>query len=73
MQPTDLPFVAIRSDSPLPVADIQPIRQAQAEAEKTALQAALAASGNNKARAAKLLGIHRTQLYKKMKKHGLEL
>ena len=73
MQPTDLPFVAVRSDSPLPVADIQPIRQAQAEAEKAALQAALAASGNNKARAAKLLGIHRTQLYKKMKKHGLEL
>ena len=73
MQPTDLPFVAVRSGSPLPVADIQPIRQAQAEAEKAALQAALAASGNNKARAAKLLGIHRTQLYKKMKKHGLEL
>jgi len=30
-------------------------------------------TANNKARAASLLGIHRTLLYKKMKKHGVPL
>jgi len=39
--------------------------------EKEALQQALAATNNNKAKAAKMLGIHRTILYKKMKKYGL--
>jgi PAS domain S-box-containing protein len=42
-----------------------------AQAEKEAIQEALALSENNKSQAADLLGIHRTHLYKKMQKHGL--
>ena len=41
------------------------------EAEKTALVQALTAAGNNKSRAARQLGIHRTLLYRKMKKLGI--
>jgi len=39
--------------------------------EQEALLGALSASNNNKRRAAELLGIHRTLLYKKMKKYDL--
>ncbi len=42
-------------------------------AEKESISRALSASSNNKTRAAQLLGIHRTLLYKKMKKHQLPL
>ncbi len=49
------------------------IRELQAETEKEAIVAALRQTGNNKAGAAALLGIHRTLLYRKMKKHGLAL
>jgi transcriptional regulator with PAS, ATPase and Fis domain len=44
-----------------------------AEAEREALRKALELTGNNKARAAKLLGIHRTVLYKKMTKYQIPL
>jgi len=40
-------------------------------AEKQAIEKALQLSDWNKARASRELGIHRTLLYKKMKKHGL--
>ncbi|MEW6351650.1 MAG: sigma 54-interacting transcriptional regulator [Thermodesulfobacteriota bacterium] len=43
------------------------------KAERDAIRFALVHAGNNKVKAAKLLGIHRTLLYKKMKKHGLPL
>ena len=49
------------------------IRSVQAQAEKKAILFALQESGYNKARAAKALGIHRTLLYKKMRKHGISL
>ena len=49
------------------------IREVQADAERAAILAALEKTANNKARAASLLGIHRTLLYKKMKKHGIDL
>jgi transcriptional regulator with PAS, ATPase and Fis domain len=39
--------------------------------EQEALIKALSTANNNKGRAAELLGIHRTLLYKKMKKYGL--
>ena len=42
-------------------------------AEKEAIRHALAVSKGNKAHAAKLLGIHRTLLYKKIRKHGISL
>jgi transcriptional regulator with PAS, ATPase and Fis domain len=41
------------------------------ETERQAILAALAHTGNNRAEAAKMLGIHRTGLYQKMKKHGI--
>jgi len=44
-----------------------------AEAEREALRKALELSCNNKAQAAKLLGIHRTVLYKKMTKYKIPL
>jgi PAS domain S-box-containing protein len=42
-----------------------------AQAEKDALRQTLAQTRNNKTKAARLLGLHRTLLYKKLKKHGL--
>ena len=44
-----------------------------AEAEREALRKVLELAGNNKAKAAKLLGIHRTVLYKKMAKYKIPL
>ena len=44
-----------------------------AEAEREALRKALELAANNKARAAKMLGIHRTVLYKKMTKYQIPL
>jgi PAS domain S-box-containing protein len=44
-----------------------------AEAEREALRKALGLTGNNKAKAAKLLGIHRTVLYKKMSRYQIPL
>ena len=49
------------------------IKDVQARAEAKAIREALIETGNNKAQAAKLLGIHRTLLYKKMKKYGIRL
>jgi PAS domain S-box-containing protein len=47
------------------------LREALLRAEVDTLRSALVLAKNNKARAARLLGIHRTQLYKKMRKHHL--
>jgi len=49
------------------------LKDVQATTEKEAIRYALQESGNNKAGAARMLGIHRTQLYKKMKKFNLPL
>ena len=40
--------------------------------EMEAILKALATTNNNKTEAAKLLGIHRTLLYKKMKKYQIQ-
>jgi transcriptional regulator with PAS, ATPase and Fis domain len=47
------------------------IRSAQQQAEREAIRQALTECGYNKSRAARMLGIHRTHLYKKMKRHGI--
>lgn len=49
------------------------IRQLREEMEREALIHAMKISGDNKKKAAKLLGIHRTALYKKMKKLNIPL
>jgi transcriptional regulator with PAS, ATPase and Fis domain len=69
----DLPFVLKGPRAPIDNPDIQSVRTLKADVERTALVAALRKTGNNKAQAAGLLGIHRTLLYKKMKKYGIPL
>ena len=49
------------------------LRIAHSKAEIEAIRYALKASGNNKSQAARMLGIHRTLLYKKMKKYDLSI
>jgi DNA-binding NtrC family response regulator len=44
-----------------------------ARTEKEVILYALRETNHNKARAAKMLGIHRTHLYKKMKKYRISL
>ncbi len=69
----DLPFHLQRHIKLIPAASRFIIKLAQSNAEKETIQEALDATNYNKAQAAKLLGIHRTLLYKKMKKHRLPL
>ncbi len=69
---SDLPFVP-RELPPEDTVPVSPIRDIQAQTEKAALIAALKKTANNKVQAALLLGVHRTHLYKKLKKHGLSL
>lgn len=71
----DLPFYVNRTRKRLPEHNQTPIdiKGMQVRAEKEAIRYALKETNNNKARAAKLLGIHRTLLYKKMKKHNIAL
>ncbi len=49
------------------------LKDIQGEAERKALLQALDSADNNKKRAAELLGIHRTLLYKKMKKYNIPI
>jgi len=49
------------------------LKNAQSQAQIKAIYQALARTGYNKAKAAKLLGIHRTLLYKKMKEYDIGL
>ncbi len=69
----DLPFSAGRGLVERLPAEVVPIREARAQTEKAALKAALDKAGNNKVKAAELLGIHRTMLYRQLKRHGIEL
>jgi transcriptional regulator with PAS, ATPase and Fis domain len=69
----DLPIPLKREPAACGRTGIAPIRDVQADAERTAIVNALRQTGNNKAKAAMLLGIHRTLLYKKMNKHAIPL
>jgi PAS domain S-box-containing protein len=69
----DLPFYLHRTQKKPPQQNQTSIRKVQAMAEKEAIRYALADTNNNKVRAAKILGIHRTLLYKKMKKYNISL
>jgi transcriptional regulator with PAS, ATPase and Fis domain len=50
---------------------LQPLAQEVAEAERSAILKALELTSGNKAKAADILGIHRTNLYRKMEKYEL--
>lgn len=66
----NLPALAGRGKT-APTPALESLSASMARAEKSAIEAALAACGNNRAKSAKLLGIHRTALYKKMEKLGI--
>jgi PAS domain S-box-containing protein len=69
----DLPFYFLKNKAKSPDSSGSSLRGLQAKAEKEAIQDALLATNYNKARAATMLGIHRTLLYKKIRKHKLPL
>jgi PAS domain S-box-containing protein len=69
----DLPFYLHRRRNKLPQPNGSSLKDVQAQTEKEAILFALRENNNNKVRAAKSLGIHRTLLYKKMKKYKLSL
>ena len=50
---------------------VRPLREEMALAEKRVIERALKAAGGNRSQAARLLGIHRTGLYQKIKAYGL--
>ncbi len=69
----DLPFYLHRSRQRKIENNRSSLKEVQAKTEKEAIRYALQETRNNKAKAAKILGIHRTLLYKKMKKYDLPL
>ena len=69
----DLPFYLSRQNPASLKSGQWDLGAVVAEAEREALRKALELTGNNKAKAAKLLGIHRTVLYKKMTKYLIPL
>lgn len=71
--PCDLPFHLYRRNNGPPGAGRGILKTAQGLAEKEAILYALESTDYNKARAAELLHIHRSVLYKKMKRYALPL
>jgi transcriptional regulator with PAS, ATPase and Fis domain len=69
----DLPFYLYQKKMESPRQNTSSLKAVQAKMEKEAIRTALKETNYNKARAADMLGIHRTHLYKKMKKYNLAL
>jgi PAS domain S-box-containing protein len=69
----DLPFYLHHSRGKAAETNHSSLKALQAKTERETICYALEESGNNKAMAAKMLGIHRTLLYKKMKKYAIPL
>jgi len=79
IRPEDLPERVRRSDtggpsltSPMPALRAGNLRRILAETERQVIVEALRSAGGNKAKAARIMGIHRTSLYEKMKTHDLD-
>jgi transcriptional regulator with PAS, ATPase and Fis domain len=73
IRPEDLPVQIRSTKKKSSFSSRISLKDVQGMAEKEAIIAALASTKNNKAAAARLLGIHRTLLYKKLKKHCIDL
>ena len=73
IEPDHLPFYITRGGERSMESEGASIKEAQARVEKTAILRALEEANYKKTRAADMLGIHRTLLYKKMKKYGISL
>jgi len=69
----DLPFYLHRNSKDSSEQNRSSLKDLQARTEKETIHYALKESNNIKAKAAKMLGIHRTLLYKKMKKYDIPL
>jgi PAS domain S-box-containing protein len=69
----NLPFNIYRGKATAVRHDSGFLKDIITRAEKEAICFALKESDNNKAKAAAMLGIHRTLLYKKMERHGIAL
>jgi transcriptional regulator with PAS, ATPase and Fis domain len=70
---TDLPFYLPRGNRRNDPRQQTCLREMQSRSEREAIWTALKEANFQKARAARILGIHRTLLYKKMKKYNLPL
>lgn len=70
---SDLPFYLQCSPKDASQKSQTSMKKVHARAEKEAILYALKETENNKAQAAKILGIHRTLLYKKMNKYRIAL
>lgn len=69
----DLPFSMAFTKKQQKLKNRSNLKHAKNQAQITAIYQALAKTGYNKAEAARLLGIHRTLLYKKMKEFNISL
>jgi PAS domain S-box-containing protein len=69
----DLPFYLHRNGKKPSAQNRASLRDLQTRTEIETIHFALKESNNNKAKAARILGIHRTLLYKKMKKYDIAL
>lgn len=73
IHPCDLPFYLTKRSTSTARLKQRTLKQVVARAEREAIRHALAITRNNKSKASEILGIHRTLLYKKIKKYGLAL
>jgi transcriptional regulator with PAS, ATPase and Fis domain len=73
IQPHDLPLHLLNKAGPSHPVAASSLKKIIHDAEIRGIQAALKACDNNKAQAAKMLCIHRTLLYRRMKQLGMEL
>ncbi|SHL18708.1 PAS domain S-box-containing protein [Desulfatibacillum alkenivorans DSM 16219] len=70
---SDLPFYLHQNRKPLSNGGSSSLKAVQAHIERESICSALEQTGYNKVKAAELLGIHRTLLYKKIKKYAIPL
>lgn len=73
IHPRDLPLYLHKGQQPTGTVGESLLREVVAKAEKAAISDALKLTNYNKVKASKILGIHRTLLYKKAKKYKISL